>query len=147
MKKPPNWQRKNYVTKGAYDEACAKTREIKKAVLRGSKSRLAHRLVLREMMDRGEFDRPMVTITRQQLSDALGINFKTVRAAYTALKEEGSIKAIYNSLGGRGNAVTFLFTPPKIVRVSDEEAEELHKNRVTRGKADELMKEFGFKRT
>lgn len=137
-----NWEKKGYMSKRHYDAACATTRKIKNKVLAGTGARYAHKEVLRVMMEKGEFDRPAVTITRKQIEKHTGFDTNTVKAAYRVLKAEGSIKAIYNALGGRGNAVVFVFQPPKVPKVTDAQADRIERIRVAREEADKVMRDF-----
>ena len=77
------------------------------AVMAASSSKHSTKHVLRIMCWQSEFDRPDVTITKPQLASLAGIHTETVRVALRYLEAEGSIKVIYNGLGGRGNAPTY----------------------------------------
>lgn len=76
-------------------------------VIKSSKGRIAARMVLQCMCRRSEFDRPEVTITKNQISADTGLERKAIQRALRTLKAEGTIDAIANAEGGRGNATTY----------------------------------------
>ncbi|WP_424829983.1 hypothetical protein [Ruegeria sp.] len=63
--------------------------------------------VLRVMCWQAEFDRPEVTISKPQIMEATGLCSDRVRIALRRLEDEGSIKVIYNGLGGRSRCPTY----------------------------------------
>ena len=84
------------------------------AVMAASSGTHSMKYVLEYMCWCSEWDRPEVTITKQQLVDHFGIHVKTVQKALSSLKNEGSIEVIHNGLGGRGNAPRYrLLIRPK----------------------------------
>lgn len=109
-KRPPNWQRKGFRTESEYKAACAATRETRKAALLCTKTKLGHKLVLKTMWEKAEFDRPFVTITKQQIMADLDMSLATVKRAWVELRAEGSIKPARNWSGGAKVATTWMLT-------------------------------------
>ncbi|QIE44467.1 hypothetical protein G5B38_02390 [Pseudohalocynthiibacter aestuariivivens] len=54
-----------------------------------------------------EFDRPEVTVTKDQACDFLNTSRSTVQRALRELKAEGSLVPIRNAVGGHGLATTY----------------------------------------
>ncbi|WP_424829961.1 hypothetical protein [Ruegeria sp.] len=54
-----------------------------------------------------EFDRPEVSITKDQIMRRAGVSKSTVRRALRCLESVGSIEVIYNGLGGRSRCPTY----------------------------------------
>lgn len=77
------------------------------AVLQQSGVRLSKRLVLAELCRCAEFDRPEVTITKEQLCSMTGLCVRSVRMALQELRQRGIIVPVRHFEGGRGRAVTY----------------------------------------
>lgn len=76
-------------------------------VVKASKARNGGKTVLFYMCSRAEFDRPEVTITKEQIQNVTGQDRKTVQRALAFLRDEGSIVPIDGFAGGKGRAVTY----------------------------------------
>jgi len=103
----PLFKRKGFASQEEYSGACRAKKKTEKASKLSTKVKLTHKHVFTEMWLAADFHRPFVTITRQQIMEKCACSLGTVKSAFKALKLEGSIKPVYNHLGGRGNAVTF----------------------------------------
>ncbi|PJE25774.1 hypothetical protein CVM39_18895 [Pseudooceanicola antarcticus] len=69
-------------------------------------------LILEKMWSRAEFDRPSVTVTREQLMADTGCSLDSVKRAFRALRDEGCIRPARNWKGGRGVPTTWLLRVP-----------------------------------
>lgn len=104
----PLWKRKGYPSDAEYKSACAATRMTRKAALAATSVKGLQLLLLEKMWNRAEFDRPSVTVTREQLMADTGCSLDSVKRAFRNLRAEGSIRPARNWKGGRGVPTTWL---------------------------------------
>lgn len=123
------WRKKGYGSESEYREACKRARGIRDAISKRTKAKLGIRLVLEHMLKRSEFDDPVVTITKDQIIDDLGVERKTVQRSIRFLEDEGTIKKIHNALGGRGNAVTWRLMVPFRDQPKEEKTAETYREK------------------
>lgn len=124
MSRGPKWQIKGYRSADEYRAACAATRKTRRAAMAASKSGYSTARILEKMWDEADFDRPVVTITKEQLMGLCGCSLKTVKAALVELRAEGSIKPMKGWEGGRAKPTTWrLCVPGTETSPSDEQVE------------------------
>lgn len=123
------WRKKGYPSEAEYREACKRSRGIKDEISKRSKAKHSTGYILETMISRSEFDDPVVTITKDQLIDRTGLDRSTVQIAIRFLEAEGTIKKIYNAMGGRGNAVTWRLMVPYRDQPKEEATAETYRDK------------------
>ncbi|NVK16717.1 MAG: hypothetical protein HWE35_21300 [Rhodobacteraceae bacterium] len=106
-KRAPKWQRQGYKSDEEYRAACAATKKTRRAAMAATKARYTAARILEKMWDEADFDRPQVTITKEQLMAKCGCGLTITKQSLAALREEGSIKPMKNWQGGRNIPTTW----------------------------------------
>ncbi|MCE8508337.1 hypothetical protein KBY28_07720 [Ruegeria pomeroyi] len=108
----PNWKLKGYKSPEEYRAACGATRKTRRAAMAATKARNTTARILEKMWDQADFDKPRVTITKEQLMGLCSCSFWSVRSALKELRDEGAIKPVHGWEGGRGKATTWRLLVP-----------------------------------
>ena len=86
--------------------------------------------ILEKMWDEADFDKPVVTITKEQLMAKCGCCLRSVKRALIELRDEGSIKPIKGWEGGRAKPTTWrLCVPGSNTTPADEQIHALEEAR------------------
>lgn len=72
-----------------------------------AKVRMGEWQVLSALCDRSEYDRPEVTITKNQIHEITGLERKAIQRGLAGLREKGVIVPTQGFAGGKGVAVTY----------------------------------------
>ncbi len=107
QKRPPKWQRHGYQNEAEYRAACSAARKTERAAMAASKATHAASRVLQIMWRAADFDKTIVTITKQQIMQKAPCSLDTVKRALKSLREEGSIVPQRNWQGGSGVPTTW----------------------------------------
>ncbi len=95
-----------------------------------SKAQYSTARILEKMWDEADFDRPCVTITKEQLMALCRCSLHTVKMALKELREEGSVKPIKGWQGGRAKPTTWWLCIPGITTTPvDEQIQEIEEKR------------------
>ena len=76
-------------------------------VKKAAKVRMGEWQVLSALCDRSEYDRPEVTITKNQIHEITGLERKAIQRGLAGLRAKGVIEPILGFAGGKGVAVTY----------------------------------------
>lgn len=132
MKRAPKWQKKGYQNESEYRAACAATRKTRRAAMAATKAHDGASRVLQVMWNEADFDKPRVTITKEQIMALAPCSLSTVKRALKELRAEGSIKPVKNWQGGRNIPTTWRLCIPGATTTPAEaqiEAMEAARNR------------------
>lgn len=120
----PKWKKKGYDTEADYRAACSATKKTETAAMAATKATNGASRVLQVMWAAAEFDRPSVTITKQQIMAKAPCSLSSVKRALKFLRDEGSIKPLKNWQGGSGVPTTWrLCVPGCKTTPADEQVE------------------------
>lgn len=107
-KRQPKWKRAGYQNEPEYRAACAATKKTENAAMLATKlTQSGYVRVLQVMWRAADFDKPRVTITKQQIMAKAPCSLSTVKRALKALRDEGSVIPLKNWEGGSGIATTW----------------------------------------
>ena len=90
------------------------------SVLRASAARYTGWAILEALCRLSEFERPEVTITKDQLEREARRTLKCIKRGLQELRDEGTIVPVKNFAGGRGNAVTYRLCIAKGARAAED---------------------------
>ena len=120
----PLWQRKGYRNADEYRAACAATRKTRRAAMAATKTGYTTARILEKMWDQADFDRPRVTITKEQIMSLCRCSLSSVKRAFIELRAEGAIKPMKGWEGGRAKPTTWrLCVPGSDASPSDDQLE------------------------
>ncbi|KXF89960.1 hypothetical protein [Phaeobacter inhibens] len=112
QKRAPKWQRQGYRSDEEYRAACSATKKTRRAAMAATKAEYTTARVLEKMWDEADFDKPRVTITKEQLMGLCRCSLWSVKRALIELREEGSVKPYKGWEGGRGKPTTWWLSVP-----------------------------------
>ncbi|PRZ47994.1 hypothetical protein [Tritonibacter scottomollicae] len=143
-KRAPKWQRQGYRSEDEYRAACSATRKTRRAAMAATKARYTTARILEKMWDDADFDKPVVTITKEQLMAKCGCGLTITKNALAELRAEGSIKPIKGWEGGRAKPTTWrLCVPGSNTTPADEQVQALEEARARDAAWRYLSGKFG----
>ena len=129
-KRKPGWVKKGYQSEAEYRAACSANRKTRRAALAATKAKYLEARILEKMWDQADFDKPIVTITKEQLMALCGCSLWTVKRALSELRKEGSVKPMKGWEGGRAKPTTWrLCVPGAESSPSDENTQQMEAKR------------------
>lgn len=109
-----------------------------------TKAKYSTARILEKMWDEADFDRPQVTITKEQLMALCGCGLTITKHALAELRAEGSIKPFKGWEGGRSKPTTWrLCVPGTNTTPADEQIEAMEAKREREAAWRFLKDKFG----